>query len=168
MHTQNEPLPQILVRLYDDDSNKEVTTVRELALKFTQPPFEYREDEERFYYLETILSDKMNEIGDMAKLYNYIKRKLSSFERMTKADCDKYLQELRLKYRKDKGKLFRELINAKGEDDTCHFYNLILGFNLMGCNVTKKHKFAFIRDRLTEDKPINLHKQLTLNWLIPS
>ena len=164
-NNSNTTLPEITAILYDDKNNTEAATVRELALKFTESPFEYREEEERFFQLETILSDKIAVFGSMTKLYNYIKRKLTCFERVSVAERENNFIELKNKLRGEKGKLLKDVMIAKGVDDFCYFYDFIMAFTLIDTSILRKHKFAFIVDRLKDDKMdkvVNIHRSLTL------
>ena len=142
--------------LRDDDGNKIVETIDQLALKFTNSPFDYKADEENFYYLKTVLAKKNAQFGSLNRLYAYIKRKINHFEQFSSDQVAKYLEQLRDLFR-PKSELFRELMNAKYENtDKCNFHDSILSFSLIEPKIQKRHKFAFLYQYLRDDNTMTL------------
>ena len=101
----------------------------------------------------------------MGKLYNYIKRKLFVFENMSEQEFNKSLSELKQRFRKFRSKMLLELISLKVEDDYCHFFEFIIAFNLLDPKLQLRHKFAFILDKIKEEKGLDLHKTMTVTML---
>lgn len=142
--------------LRDDDGNKMVDTIDQLSLKFVNPTFfDYKPEDENFYYLKTVLAKKYAQFGSMNRLYSYIKRKINHFEQVGNDDVARNLDELRDLFR-PKSELFRELMNAKYENtDKWNFHDSFLTFTLIEPNIQKRHKFAFLHQLLFEDPTLS-------------
>lgn len=138
-------------QLRDDEGNDALDTAEQLALKFTMHPFDYKVEEENFYYLKTVLAKKNGEFGSIKRVVSFVKNKISQFDTMAKTQVEELLQELREIYipRSD---LFKEIMGAQTDSpDKWNFHDTILGFSLIDKRIQKRHKFAFIYQLFKED-----------------
>lgn len=144
----------------------ELATAAELAQKFTDSPFMFSPNDEQFYYLEQILTAKKAAFGKMSTLYEYVKRKLMAFDGMSTNEITKCNSELEARFRGVRGRLLKDLLQAKGDEDFCHFSDFITGCYLTQSRVTLRQKFSFIYDKVKEAKTGNLNKPMIMASLI--
>lgn len=162
---QNFKRHEIEAIIYGMDGS-ELATAAELAQKFTENPFMFQVNDEQYYYLEQILTAKKAAFGKMTTLYEYVKRKLMAFDGLSTQEIGKYHLELVAKFRGVRGELLTEIMQTKGDDEYCHFYDFITGFHLTQSRATLRQKFSFIYEKLKDEKGGNLHKPIMLNSLI--
>lgn len=146
------------IQLRDNQGTTMVQSHDDLADKFLQSPFDFKAEEEEFYYLKTVLAKKMSEFGSMNRLYSYIKRKINQFEQYTPDQVAKDMEELRDYFPKTQQDFLTTLMKAKTEgSDNWRIYDTILGFTLIEPRILKKHKFAFIYSVFKEDPKLSIH-----------
>lgn len=147
--------------LYDEETQSlEATTIPELMQRFERSQFDIKDGkdaDETYYHLEKILTAKVTVFG-MKALYNYLVRKLTAFEFMTKDEqIDKILDDLRFKFKKKQLSLLEEYLKAKTSEEKYYLADFFVAFDLIDPTIQKQHKFAFACKLLSED-PNKEHK----------